>query len=301
MSKLNEMSDEFLTIAISSRALFDLGESNHIFEQEGLESYRRFQIDRERETLLPGEAFGFVEKLLNLNRLLGRRRVEVVLLSRNSADTGLRIFNSIKAHGLDITRAAFSGGSSPYRYARAFGCSLFLSSHLQDVSEALENGLASALLVGGGALRIDNEDLRIAFDGDAVLFSDEAEKVFAERGLEAFVSQEEKSADEPLAGGPFRHFLEGLEKLQREFSDVRCPIRTALVTARSAPAHERVIKTLRDWNVRLDESLFLGGRDKTEFLRAFVAYFFFDDQAINCERASAHVAAGHVTHGVKNK
>lgn len=295
------MSEEFLTIAISSRALFDLDESNRVFELEGLESYRRFQIARENAHLLPGEAFAFVEKLLNLNHLLGRRRVEVVLLSRNSADTGLRIFNSIKAHDLDITRAAFSGGSSPYRYAKAFGCSLFLSSHLQDVSEALDNGLASALLVGGVPVKAKNEDLRIAFDGDAVLFSDEAERVFSERGLDAFVNQEEKSADEPLAGGPFQGFLKGLQKLQQDFGDVDCPIRTALVTARGAPAHERVIKTLRTWNVRLDESLFLGGRDKTDFLRAFGADVFFDDQAINCERASAHVTAGHVPHGVKNE
>lgn len=290
-----------LTIAISSRALFDLDASNRVFEEHGLEAYRRYQIEREDEILDPGEAFPFVEKLLNINKLVGKPRVEVVLLSRNSADTGLRIFNAIKAHGLDITRAAFSGGTSPYRYVRAFGCDLFLSTHLLDVSGALESGLAAAMLMGGTPAQQQNRDLRIAFDGDAVLFSDEAERVFKQRGLDAFADSEVHSADEPLAGGPFQPFLKGLHRLQRDFDENDCPIRTALVTARGAPAHERVIKTLRAWDVRLDESLFLGGRDKTEFLRAFGADVFFDDQAIHCERASAHVATGHVPHGVANE
>lgn len=295
------MPDTLLTVAISSRALLDLDESNRVFEEDGLTAYRRYQIEREDEVLEPGEAFHFVKKLLNINKMLGESRVEVVLLSRNSADTGLRIFNSIKAHELDITRAAFSGGSSPYRYVRAFGCNLFLSTHLQDVREALDSGLAAAMLIGGKPVQQDNADLRIAFDGDSVLFSDEAERVYQERGLTAFSATESDSADEPLAGGPFKPFLKGLHRLQEHFDEDNCPIRTALVTARGAPAHERVIKTLRAWDVRLDESLFLGGRDKTEFLRAFGADVFFDDQAINCERVGGHVAAGHVPHGVTNE
>jgi 5'-nucleotidase len=314
--------DSRLTIAISSRALFDLDESNRVYEEEGLEAYRLYQIAHEDMVLERGEAFGFVEKFLRINRLLGRHRVEVILLSRNSADTGLRIFNSIKAHGLDITRAAFCGGESPYRYIHAFGCSLFLSTQADDVTHALDHGVAAATLLGraapaarggpaaadagaesgaaeGGASR--EGELRLAFDGDSVLFSDEAERVYQSAGLEAFAATEAAAANEPLEGGPFKNFLRALHALQGEFPERDCPIRTALVTARGAPAHERVIRTLRHWDVRLDESLFLGGMEKTEFLRAFGADVFFDDQRQHCERASEHLATGHVPHGVVNR
>jgi 5'-nucleotidase len=290
-----------LTVAISSRALFDLAESNSVYENEGLEAYRQYQIDHEDDVLEPGEAFHFVQKLLNINSLLGKSRVEVILLSRNSADTGLRIFNSIKAYDLAITRAAFCGGESPYRYIQAFGCSLFLSTQPDDVGHALEHGVAAATLLGRSAgPRSAGDDLRLAFDGDSVLFSDEAEQIFQERGLDAFSEMEAASAAQPLGGGPFRAFLAALHNLQREFSGSHCPIRTALVTARGAPAHERVIRTLRAWDVRLDESLFLGGMDKTEFLRAFGADVFFDDQSQHCDRARPHVTAGHVPHGIAN-
>lgn len=293
-----------LTVAISSRALFDLDASDRIFEEQGLEAYRQYQIAREDVTLDPGEAFPFVKKLLNINTLLNEIRVEVILLSRNSADTGLRIFNSIRAHDLNITRAAFSGGSSPYRYVSAFGCDLFLSTESSDVAQALHSGIAAATLFGKilerGKKGNETEDLRIAFDGDSVLFSDQAERVFQKDGLKAFSENEEAAADQPLEGGPFKSFLAGLHELQGEFQEAECPIRTVLVTARGAPAHERVIKTLRAWDIRLDESLFLGGRDKSEFLKAFGADVFFDDRADNCTRASAHVATGHVPHGVIN-
>ena len=293
--------EPLLTVAISSRALFDLGESNAVYETEGLEAYRQYQIAHEDVVLDPGEAFAFVKKLLNINNLLGKHRVEVILLSRNSADTGLRIFNSIKAYDLAITRAAFCGGESPYRYVRAFGCSLFLSTHPDDVGRALEHGVAAATLLGRAAgPRSETDELRLAFDGDSVLFSDEAERVFQTEGLDAFARMEAAAAARPLEGGPFKEFLAALHALQREFNGSRCPIRTALVTARSAPAHERVIRTLRAWDVRLDESLFLGGMDKTEFLRAFGADVFFDDQPLHCERAAAHLAAGHVPHGIVN-
>ena len=298
---LESMSESFLTVAISSRALFDLDESNLVFEEHGLEAYRRYQIEREDRVLDPGDAYQFVKKLLHINDLTEYPRVEVILLSRNSADTGLRIFNSIRSHELEITRAAFSGGFSPYRYVRAFNCDLFLSTHPQDVRDAIDNHLAAATLVGGVSPSASHEDLRIAFDGDAVLFSDEAERVYRDGGLDAFSDSEALAADEPLNGGPFKPFLKGLHRLQCEFDETACLIRTALVTARAAPAHERVIKTLRAWDVRLDESLFLGGREKTEFLRAFGADVFFDDQAGNCERASTAVASGHVPHGVTNE
>jgi 5'-nucleotidase len=296
-------SETTLTVAISSRALFDLSASNDLYEREGLEAYRRYQILHEDEPLKPGEALPLVKKLLNINTLIGKRRVDIILLSRNSADTGLRIFNSIKANELDITRAAFCGGESPYRYVRAFGCSLFLSTDADDVVHALEHGVAAATLIGNRAGELSNPsaELRLAFDGDSVLFSDEAEQIYQSKGLAAFSETEEAAAGRPLEGGPFKPFLAALHSLQREFGGQHCPIRTALVTARSAPAHERVIRTLRAWDIRLDESLFLGGMGKTEFLRAFGADVFFDDQALHCERASDHITTGHVPHGVVNQ
>ena len=299
-------SDTYLTVAVSSRALFDLDASDAVYRREGLEAYRRYQIDHEEETLEPGEGFTFVTKLLAINDALGARRVDVILLSRNSADTGLRVFNSIHAHKLDIVRAAFSSGASPYRYARAFGCDLFLSTEPGDVRQALDSGMAAATLLAPGGPREQPRaprcsDLKIAFDGDAVLFSDSADRVYHERGLEAFASAEAARAEEPLGGGPFKPFLTGLHRLQQEFEGRDCPIRTALVTARGAPAHKRVIKTLRAWDIRLDESLFLGGLDKADFLRAYEADVFFDDQTGNCRSAGRHVAAGHVPHGIRNE
>lgn len=293
--------DLSLTVAISSRALFDLSESNAVFEAEGLAAYRAYQIDREDQILQPGEAFPLVKKLLNFNRLLGKPYVEIILLSRNSADTGLRIFNSIEAHGLTIKRAAFSGGESPYRYVQAFGCDLFLSLNGDDVRHALDEGVAAATLLGrSSADDKGSDELRIAFDGDAVLFSDEAERIYQERGLEAFSAEEQAAARRPLAGGPFKNFLSALHRLQTELPEGANVLRTALVTARSAPAHERVIRTLRAWNIRLDESLFLGGMSKGLFLQAFGADIFFDDQVGHIESASEHVSAGHVPSGVAN-
>jgi len=296
------MSAAHLTVGISSRALFDLRESNQVYEEQGLEAYRKYQIAHEDQPLAPGEGFPLVKKLLRINTLLGVSRVDVILLSRNSADTGLRIFNSIQAHGLGISRAAFCGGDRPYRYVRAFNCDLFLSTHADDVHHALEHGIAAATLLGQAARSGGEGDanLRLAFDGDSVLFSDEAERVFQEAGLDAFSAREHALAGQALEGGPFRAFLSALHNLQKEFSPADCPIRTALVTARSAPAHERVIRTLRAWDVRLDESLFLGGMEKTEFLRAFGADIFFDDQPGHVARASDAIAAGHVPHGVVN-
>ena len=293
-----------LTVAVSSSALFDLTESDSIYQHEGLEAYRRYQIEHEEQVLEPGEGFLLVKKLLSLNDQLGDSPVEVILLSRNSADTGLRVFNSIEAHKLNITRAAFCSGDSPYKYIRAFGSDLFLSTNAEDVRQALDQQVAAATLIGstvaGNRRRFSNQ-LKIAFDGDSVLFSDEAERVFQESGLDAFSRSEAFSAEEPLEGGPFKNFLFALHKLQQQFSNDDLPIRTALVTSRGAPAHERVIKTLRHWDIRLDESLFLGGRDKGEFLKSFEADIFFDDQAVHCENASSHVASGHVPSGVANE
>ena len=296
-----EKLDDKLVIAISSRALFNLDESHQVYQNEGLQAYSDYQVAREDQTLEPGEAFPLVHKLLRLNEMLGGdQQVEVVLLSRNSADTGLRVFNSIEHYQLSISRAAFCGGESPWRYINAFGCQLFLSSEADDVRNALDCGVAAATLVSGARPDTGNDQLRFAFDGDAVLFSDEAERVYKSEGLEAFTASEKAAAHQPLAGGPFKPFLSALHRLQQAFPATEAPIRTALVTARSAPAHERVIRTLRAWNIRIDESIFLGGLNKTDFLRAYQADVFFDDQQTHCESASPHIATGHVPHGVAN-
>ncbi|MCO7223600.1 5'-nucleotidase [Pleionea sp. CnH1-48] len=300
----NSLGDK-LVVAISSTALFDLEESHQIFMNDGVRSYSEYQIDHEEELLKPGAAFGLVKKLLALNDL-GRDtpKVEVILLSRNSADTGLRIFNSIEAHNLDITRAAFTSGRTPYKYVSAFGTHLFLSTNKEDVRRALENGYAAATIMSGGRPDGGNEhqqELRFAFDGDAVLFSDESEKIYKKQGLKAFSDNERAAAREPMKGGPFKNFLSALHGIQKDFTESECPIRTALVTARSAPAHERVVRTLRSWNIRIDEALFLGGLSKGEFLKAYGADVFFDDQHDHVNSASEHiVTAGHVPHGIAN-
>jgi len=291
-----------LVVATSSSALFDLSESDEIYRNEGVAAYSEYQIAREHEPLLPGDAFYLVRKLLNINLLLGvPDRVEVILLSRNTADTGLRVFNSIQHHNLPIKRAAFTGGSPPYRYMGPFRCDLFLSTNASDVKAALETGVAAASILPSQRSAVESEVLKFAFDGDAVLFSDEAERLFQASGLEAFSRSEQAAADKPLMGGPFKPFLAALHDLQKEFELNDCPIRTALVTARAAPAHERVIKTLRDWNIRLDESLFLGGMAKAEFLQAYGTDVFFDDQPEHCQLAREVVPTGHVPHGVINQ
>jgi len=289
-----------LTVAISSRALFDLEDSHRIYTEQGLEAYARYQIEHEDELLEPGVAFALVQKLLRLNDET-HRRVNVILLSHNSADTGLRIFRAIEHHGLDITQAAFTNGRSPYHYVTPFAADLFLSADPADVARALEAHTAAATIIPRRVDPAPGEQLRIAFDGDAVLFSDEAERIFREGGLEAFTESERRAAHEPLAGGPFKNFLAALHRIQSDYPINDSPIRTALVTARSAPAHERAIRTLRNWNVRIDEALFLGGLDKAPFLKTFGADIFFDDQRRHCEGASGLVATGHVPHGVANE
>ena len=293
-----------LIVAISSRTLFDLEDSHVLFERDGLDAYAAFQRSHEDDVLAPGVAFPLVRKLLGLNDGAPPDApwVEVILISRNSADTGLRIFNSIEQHGLAIQRAAFSNGAPPFPYIRPFGADLFLSAHGEDVRSALAAGVAAATLLPARAAQHRHDQLRIAFDGDAVIFDDEGERVSREGGLAAFAEHERRRAGEPLSGGPFRGFLDALHRLQAAFpTGENAPIRTALVTARSVPAHERVIRTLRDWGIRLDEALFLGGRAKGPFLEAFGADIFFDDSEHNILSARDHVAAGHVPHGVANR
>jgi 5'-nucleotidase len=293
-----------LIIGISSRALFNLDESHKIYEKEGLNSYRDYQIANEDKTLDPGEAFSLVKKILSINSFYkDKERIEVILLSRNTSDTGLRIRNSIEAHGLNISRAAFCGGESPHRYVKDFGVHLFLSSSFEDVKLAIESNVAAATIIsrdGKNNTQSNDDQLKIAFDGDAVIFSDDSEKVFHEEGLDAFI-ENEVMATSPLKEGPFKSFLVELNKIQNDFDENECPIRTALVTARSAPSDKRVIKTLREWGVRIDESLFLGGMSKQHFLKSFEADIFFDDQKKHIMDAIKTTASGHVPYGIKNK
>ncbi len=293
-----------LIIGISSRALFDLDESHKIYKDEGLKSYANYQIDNENKTLKPGQAFNLVQKILRINDLYEKSdRVEVILLSRNTSDTGLRIRNSIEDHKLNISRAAFCGGESPHRYVRDFGVHLFLSSSIEDVKLAIKSNVAAATIISRS---IENQKksesnlLKIAFDGDAVIFSDDSEKVFQEKGLQAFIDNEVNSKS-ALKEGPFKSFLVELNKIQNDFEINKCPIRTALVTARSAPSDKRVIKTLRQWGVRIDESLFLGGMEKNKFLQSFDADIFFDDQKKHIMGAIESTTSGHVPYGIKNE
>lgn len=299
-----DLSVPTLTVAITSRALFDLEDSHALFESDGIDAYSEHQRAHEDDILEPGIAFPLVRKLLalNIDAAPEAPHVEVILLSRNSADTGLRIFNSIQHHGLAISRATFTSGEPTWPYIKPFGTQLFLSANPDSVRRALEHNIAAATIIPARAPAHRNDQLRIAFDGDAVIFGDEGERLSQEGGLDAFHKHERERAREEMTGGPFRGFLSALHDLQAAYPAGKdAPIRTALVTARSAPAHERVIRTLRAWGVRLDEALFLGGRPKGPFLDAFGADIFFDDSQHNIESARPHVAAGHVPHGWSNR
>ena len=289
-----------LVVAISSRALFDFEEENIVFEQTDDRAYMQLQLARLDQPAKPGVAFSLVRKLLSFNSP-GEQRVEVVILSRNDPVSGMRVFRSARHYGLPIERGVFTRGQSPWRYLRPLRATLFLSTHLSDVRAALEAGVPAAQVYPESVRASDAHPdvVRIAFDGDAVLFSDEAERVYQAQGLGAFQQHEVDRADQPLPGGPFKPLLEALQKLQHA-GQAGMKLRTALVTARSAPAHERAIRTLMDWNIEVDEAMFLGGLPKGEFLREFEPDFFFDDQTGHIESAALHVPSGHVAAGVAN-
>ena len=312
-----------LVVAISSRALFDFEEENRVFEARDDRAYMQLQLQRLDQPAPPGVAFSLVNKLLAFNadearpRGAGRRRpdgerppsapsgggqhVEVVILSRNDPVSGMRVFRSAQHYGLPIQRGVFTRGESPWRYLKPLAAHLFLSANEADVRSALEAGVPAARVYPHSARATDTHpnEVRIAFDGDAVLFSDEAERVYQREGLDAFHTHERERSATPLAPGPFKPLLEALHRLQREPAhDMR--VRTALVTARSAPAHERAIRTLMNWQIEVDEAMFLGGLSKGEFLREFEPDFFFDDQTRHVESAAEHVPAGHVAAGVTN-
>ena len=292
--------DNKLVVAISSRALFDFEEENRVFEDSDPATYLRLQRERLDVPAAPGVALSLVKKLLAFNTE-EQQRVEVVLLSRNDPVSGMRVFRSAKAHGLhSIQRGVFTQGRDPFGYLRPLGAQLFLSANADDVTQALQLGYPAAH-VFTDSMRASGrhpQEVRIAFDGDAVLFSDESERVFQAEGLAAFQKHEQEKAAQPLPEGPFKPLLAALHRLQQAEVPGSMRIRTALVTARSAPAHERALNTLMDWKIDVDEAMFLGGLPKGAFLREFEPDFFFDDQTSHVRNAASHVPSGHVRSGI---
>jgi 5'-nucleotidase len=302
----NGMADSLqdtLVVAISSRALFDFEEENRVFEQSDDREYQALQLARIEVPAKPGVAYPLIRKLLALNGAALDRHVEVVILSRNDPVSGLRAFHSCKALELKIERGVFTRGRAPFRYLKSFRAGLFLSANPGDVRDALAAGFPAARVYPESvkvAEKYPNE-IRIAFDGDAVIFSDEAEQVFKAQGLDAFIQHETRKVNLPLREGPLKPLLAALHRLQKAAdADTPMRIRTALVTARSAPAHERAIRTLMEWNIEIDEAMFLGGLDKGRFLREFEPDFFFDDQISHCESALSVSPTGHVPNGIAN-
>jgi 5'-nucleotidase len=308
---VSQLATTTLVVAISSRALFDFEAENTVFESTSDKAYMQLQLDKLEEPAKPGVAFSLVKKLLSFNQAadgtpLPEPRVEVVILSRNDPVSGMRVFRSAQHYGLNIQRGTFTKGEAPWRYLRPLHANLFLSTNLDDVRAALNAGVPAAQVypLSKLASAAHPAEVRIAFDGDAVLFSDEAEQVFQSQGLDAFQRHEKANALQPLPAGPFKPLLDALQHLQAVGNtDKAAPmrLRTALVTARSAPAHERAIRTLMSWNIEVDEAMFLGGLAKGEFLREFEPDFFFDDQTRHVTAASEHVPSGHVASGIINR
>lgn len=294
-----------LVIGVSSRALFDLTEENEIFETQGVDAYCKYQVEHENDLLKPGNGFPLIKALLKINKIKGQEgRVEVIVMSHNSPDTSLRVFNAIEHYGLNITRAVLASGAPLTPYLEAFQTDLYLSADEDDVQSAIDCGIAAGIIcadtISTPSINPDEDikQIRIAFDGDAVLFSDDSEMIYQTQGLEAFEDNERRLAKDPMKAGPFAKFLKTISDLQKELPD-EAPIRTALVTARSAPSHERVIRTLRAWNVRIDEAFFLGGVTKKDVLKAFGAHIFFDDQVVHTEPASTVVPSARVPYKKK--
>lgn len=281
-----------LVIGISSRALFDLEYENQIFMEKGLEEYTRYEIEHENDILKPGTAFSLIQALLNLNTKFQKNIVEVIIISRNSPETGLRVFNSIDHLNLGIERAGFTGGEPIKKYLAAFHVDLFLSKNEQDVQDAIDAGFAAALIYNVPKdFTPDDQEIRIAFDGDAVIFSEESEEIYQRDGLEAFLEHEKANAEKALPDGPFARLLRTLSTIKKEYPNM---LRIAIITARNNPAHKRVILTLRQWGVDIDEAFFLGGVEKKEILKAFNAHIFFDDQDAHLLPASSEIPSGRV-------
>ncbi len=295
-----------LVVAISSRAIFDFEEENRVFERDDDAAYMALQRERLEVAAPHGVAYALVRKLLAFDSPAaaeGDRRVEVVVVSRNDPVSGLRVFRSARQAGLRLERGVFTRGRTPLPYLEPLRANLFLSANVDDVRAALDAGVPAARVFPDSVRASESHpgELRIAFDGDAVLFSDESEQVFRRDGLDAFQRHEAEHSARALAFGPFKPFLEALHRLQREGGTGGMRIRTALVTARSAPAHERAIRTLMGWGVEVDEAMFLGGLDKGPFLRRFEPDFYFDDQTGHCESAALAGPTGHVVSGIANR
>jgi len=288
--------EDRLVVAISSQALFDLSEADEVFRTQGTEQYRAYQRAHERVNLAPGTGMPLVKGLLRLNRIAGQDLVEVVVISRNDADTGRRVFHAIAEHGLSITRAAFTAGAEPHPYLAAFSCDLFLSTDLEAVRSALRNGFAAAQVLAPPAGASDEAEgpVVIAFDGDAVLFGDESERVFQAGGVDAFNEHEALHEHELISPGPFRPFLQALARVQAAIGPDNDALRIALVTSRSTTASPRVVNTLRHWNIRIDESFFLGGMEKARILEVLRPHIFFDDQRQHLDPARSHTPSAHV-------
>ena len=288
--------EELLVVGITSRALFNLDAADAVFRSQGLAAYRDFQRKHEDDPLEPGTAFPLVRGLLHINELVEERLVEVIVISRNDADSGMRIMNSIETYKLDITRGAFTDGGDSSAYLRPLHGDLFLSADETDVRNALRSGCPAARILPPPELIATEKptEVRIAFDGDAVLFDGESEKVYKEQGLPAFQEREAALADQPMNPGPFKPFLMALKRIQESFPEGDSPVRTALVTARNAPAHKRVVNTLRAWEVRLDETFFLGGIEKAGVLDVLRPHIFFDDQRMHLDRAHLTTPSAHV-------
>jgi 5'-nucleotidase len=291
--------EEKLVVGISSRALFDLDEADRVFREHGLAAYREFQRAHEDDVLGPGTAMPLIRALLSIDppgTPESERLIEVILLSRNDADSAMRLFKSIEAKGLEIRRGALTSGRDPWPYLGALQCSLFLSANPDDVFHARAQGFPAALVLPRPGEPLDGEpgEVRIAFDGDAVLFDEASELMFQREGLDAFQHNETMLVDQPLNPGPFAPFLMALKRIQDRFPEGQSPIRTALVTARGAPTHTRVINTLRTWGVHMDETFFLGGIAKAPVLRALKPHIFFDDQLSHLRDAQLSVPSAHV-------
>lgn len=292
-----ELTDK-LVIAISSRALFSLEEENRVFNENGLEAYYEYQLNNISKPLEQGSGFRFIQNLLSINSNFENELIEVIILSRNNAATGLRIGRSIEHYNLNIQRTGWTAGTPVTRYLEAFKVDLFLSAYTPDVEEAIKSGIAAATILPHTPMtQNDSQTVKIAFDGDAVLFGAESEEIYQKDGLEAFIAHERENANKPLSKGPFFKFLKTISEIQDKFPMESSPIRTALITARNFSTHERVLATLEGWGVRVDEAFFQGGVQKYEVVKAFGADIFFDDQDAHLEHTSKETPSGKVPYG----
>lgn len=300
-----------LVVGIASSALFDLTESDAIFREHGEEGYRDYQEKHRDDELRPGVAFPFIRRLLSLNSLstADDPLVEVIVLSRNDPDTGLRVMRSIASHGLPISRAIFRQGRSPYNFMPALNMSLFLSANGQDVRGAVSSGLAAGHVLGAPHEDdSDDDDLRISFDFDGVLAGDESEQVFQTGGIEEFRAHETRNAAIPHDAGPLKEFLAGVNRIQqreeeerRRNPDYRIRLHVSIVTARNAPAHERAVTSLKGWGLRVNDAFFLGGIDKGEIMKILRPHIFFDDQETHLVSTSRTTPSVHVPFGKINE